>query len=62
MKPQTPEEFAETLRNLYEIYWVEKDDEEVGHIYMDDAICDLLRSLGYGEAVEVFNRAPKYYA
>lgn len=57
--PVTPEEFAAEMRRLYE---EEGDDEESVHSYMDIAMCDLLRRLGYGDGVTIFESTPKWYA
>lgn len=55
----TPEEFADQMRGLLDMY---ADDEEVYHIAMDRVMCTVLKSLGYGEGVDIFTNAPKYYA
>ena len=60
--PKSPTEFAADMRNIYKEYWVKRRDMELGHVAMDVAIVELLRSLGYGEAVEIFENTPKYYA
>ena len=55
----TPYDFWETM-------WKIKTDqdlyEETAHIDMDEAMCDLLRELGYGEGIDVFEDTPKWYA
>ena len=55
----TPYDFWETM-------WKIKTDqdlyEETAHIVMDNVMCDLLRELGYGEGVDVFEDTPKWYA
>ena len=38
------------------------DDPEVAHSRADDALCDLLRSLGYTKTADKFDEIPKYYA
>lgn len=38
------------------------DDPEVAHSRADDALCDLLRSLGYTRTADKFDKIPKYYA
>lgn len=58
----TPEEFATQMRDLYEFHYVKNNDEELAHGYMDDAMCDLLRQLGYGEGVDIFIKTPKWYS
>ena len=37
-------------------------DEEIRHVDADDLMCELLRSLGYGEGIEIFEDMPKWYA
>ena len=37
-------------------------DTEMAHAAMDDLMCLLLRELGYGAAVDVFENANKWYA
>ncbi len=38
------------------------NDAENGHIEMDDLMCTLLRSLGYGDGVNIFENFNKWYA
>lgn len=54
----SPKEFAEKMGQIAE----EKDDTEVCHIKMDDYICEVLRTLGYEEGVEIFENTPKWYS
>lgn len=60
--PMTPEEFATQMRDLYRVHIEKNDDEELAHGCMDDAMCDLLCQLGYGEGVDIFMKTPKWYA
>lgn len=53
----TPEEFKNRMLEISDNY-----DEEMAHIYADGLMCDLLRELGYGEGVDVFEDMPKWYA
>ena len=55
----TPEEFAKRMRDIHDMY---SDDEEVVHSEMDDLMCDLLRELGYGEGIDIFDHTHKWYA
>jgi hypothetical protein len=32
------------------------------HFYADDTMCDLLRELGYGDGVDVFENMGKWYS
>lgn len=60
----TPEEFKERMNeikpdpsnNFYNY------DVETSHSKMDDLMCELLRSLGYGEGIDIFEAAEKWYA
>jgi hypothetical protein len=58
----TPKEFAQRMKDAYEYFWVEKEDEECVHADMDNIMCDLLRQLGYGEGIDIFENTPKWYA
>jgi hypothetical protein len=55
----TPEEFANKMRDII-VEW--EGDEEYCHSAMDCCMCDLLRELGYGEGIDIFNHQPKWYA
>lgn len=37
-------------------------DCELGHLAMDNLMCDVLRRLGYGDGVDIFEDSGKYYA
>lgn len=37
-------------------------DQEMDHVRADDALCDLLRSLGYDDVVDAFEAVGKWYA
>lgn len=52
----TPEVFAERMRNAIE------EGTEDGHMIMDDLMCELLRELGYGEGIDIFENTHKWYA
>lgn len=52
----TPEEFATMMRNQM------NGDLENSHSAMDDLMVELLRHLGYGEAMDVFEQQEKWYA
>lgn len=38
-----------------------KEDLKFRHILMDKAMCELLKQLGYAEAVDIFNSVEKWY-
>lgn len=60
----TPEKFAEEMGKIRtqldedEIY----HDEEDCHIKMDDLMMSILRALGYGEGIDIYENTPKWYA
>lgn len=51
------DEFAEEMRSASVIH-----DEEIAHIHMDDAMCELLEKLGYEKAVKIFKDTEKWYS
>ena len=38
------------------------DDEEMAHINADNLLCEVLRKLGFGELVNVYERVHKWYS
>jgi hypothetical protein len=57
MDTMTPAEFFSKMKQISM-----NGDEEVAHVEADDLICGLLRQLGYGDGVDVFEDMPKWYA
>ena len=55
--PISPEQFAADMRDIFAT-----SDIEEGHFIADSLMCDLLRELGYGEGVLVFEDQEKWYA
>ncbi len=55
----TPHEFAVTMASIkYEF----GDDQEAAHLKMDNLMGEILRGLGYGAGVEIFESQDKWYA
>ncbi len=54
-----PEEFYEEMLQLKNDF--EEDEEEV-HMHMDNLMCELLSTLGYGDGIDVFNKTYKWYS
>lgn len=54
----TPEAFKTRMANIF--YSAGKDVESC-HGQMDDLMCELLRNLGYGEGIDIFEAAEKWY-
>lgn len=53
----TREEFKNKMQAI-----ADKRDTEEGHIEADDLMCELLKELGYGEGVDIFEGMPRWYA
>ena len=50
----TPEEFAKAMRKI--------SDNLNAHLEMDRVMADLLRQLGYGEGIDIFENTNKWYS
>lgn len=65
---KTPQEiFADAMREIVEPSgprpgFISQIDVEISHIQMDNLMCDLLESLGYGDGVNIFRDAAKWYS
>ena len=55
---RTPREFA----NQMEYIFTPNFDLERSHGMADDLLCEILKELGYGEGVKIFEDADKWYA
>ena len=53
----TPEEFAEKMAGI-----AKNGDEERKHVAADSIMCELLKSLGFGEGVGIFEDMDKWYS
>jgi len=56
----TPKEFKQAMKEIYP-----EDgcyDEEISHGCADDLLCVVLRELGYGEGIDIFDKGDKWYA
>lgn len=58
----TPEEFKNKMQKISDQQGEVHVDIEITHAEADDLMCELLRELGYGEGVDVFEDMPKWYA
>ena len=63
----TPEEFTKSMKDIsdklvnppkYRSYY----DKEDAHMEMDNLMLDLLRALGYGDGVDIFESTDKWYS
>ena len=54
----TPEEFRDKMQEIFG----DRYDTEDAHLEADDLMCKVLTDLGYGEGVEIFTKAEKWYA
>lgn len=55
----TPKEFKEEMRKIFPVN--ESEDTESAHGSGDALLCEVLRSLGYGDGVKIFEEADKWY-
>ena len=55
----SPEGFKTRMAN---IFYSAGDDPEICHGKMDDLMCELLRHLGYGDGIDIFESAERWYA
>lgn len=53
----TPQEFRDKMSDALDNW-----DTETAHANADDLMCRVLRELGYGEGVDIFESTPKWYA
>ena len=58
--PMTPEQFKQKMIELYDL---ESDDFDVGysHVEADRLMMKILKALGYGDGIEIFKRAERWY-
>lgn len=59
MKTQNKEN---AIKRMQEAVELSKSDPEVAHVKADQAMADLLKSLGYEEVVELFERVTRWCA
>ena len=55
----TPEEFKNTMDELTTSNHLDKEDR---HREMDRLMCEVLRSLGYDDGIDIFESTDKWYA
>ena len=59
----TPEEFKKQMDRIFPMYGHDTgSDLEATHLQADKLMCALLTELGYGEGIEIFKNADKWYA
>ena len=56
-RPMSPEEFCDRMKKI-----LDDHDLESAHSDADELMCEVLRQLGYGDGVKVFELADKWYA
>ena len=54
----TQEEFADRMKKLKAYA---DEDRERAHVMMDQAMCGILKALGYDEGVRIFEETQKWY-
>lgn len=55
--PMTPDEFRDKLTEMAQD--IHKCDR---HVDADNLMCQILRSLGYGEGIDIFEKMDKWYS
>lgn len=53
------EEFTQKMMDIESVHG---GDIEAAHGRADEVMCDLLRELGYGDGVDIFERMDRWYA
>ena len=53
----SPEEFKENMKNIENTF----DNPEESHWEMDNLMCDVLKSLGYSEGIDIFINSTRWY-
>ena len=67
-EPISPKQFAKEMTKIKDFAIREYVDEAANidlvmlHIQADNLLCETLRSLGYGDGVDVYHRINKYYS
>ena len=61
MNAMSPEDFARTMLEIKSEYYDKQNDLENCHILMDSVMMHLLRSLGYGDGIDIFTGTAKGY-
>lgn len=59
MESTSPEEFYQKMLKIKEDY---EYDKEKLHGEMDDLMCEVLKSLGYGKGIGIFEDTDKWYS
>jgi hypothetical protein len=54
----TPDEFKQKMQDAFSI---SNGDMETQHRFADDLLCDVLKDLGYGDGIEVYESIDKWY-
>ena len=57
IEAKTPEELAQEMKEIAKCIWTEER-----HLQGDAALCETLKALGYGEAVQIFCNMDKWYS
>lgn len=59
----TPYEFSIAMMQIKSgVCYDRSYDEEDQHIDADELMCNVLRSLGYGDGIDIFDSMHKWYA
>lgn len=54
--------YRDRMQDIVNLQERDPSDEETLHINADRLLCDMLRKLGYGDVVDLYDKIHKYYA
>lgn len=54
--------YLDRIQDIVNLQERDPSDEETLHINADRLLCDMLRKLGYGDVVDLYDKIHKYYA
>lgn len=54
--------YLDRMQDIVNLQERDPSDEETLHVNADRLLCDMLRKLGYGDVVDLYDKVNKYYA
>lgn len=54
--------YRDRMQDIVNLQKRDPSDEETLHVNADRLLCDMLRILGYGDVVDLYDKINKYYA
>ena len=56
----TPEEFKKAMTEIKK--GIHQKDLEMSHVESDELLCKILREVGYGDGIDIYEKLEKWYA